>query len=370
MGLITIGQRPPGPQLEPASQRESGGPKTGVAVTNEKVPGINHARIEFGHPPSANKFAASPEALLAAQDFEIEGLLEHDRNGLSNAAPSCPYPILGAADNIREILRNHSISQLILLDLSAGKYWVRRLTQHCEAAGVRLLAVHNLDAYFNHKVTTLEDDGLRVLCLREEPLESPLNRFFKRVLDLTLALPIVLIILPISTFIVWVLQRLHSPGPIFFNQVRTGMLGQPFTMLKYRTMHPNNQSEARQASKDDPRIYTAGRWMRKFSVDELPQVFNVLRGDMSMVGPRPHLPEHEEMFVRVMSRYPIRRFIRPGLTGWAQVNGFRGEIHSESDIQKRVEADIHYLENWSFSMDCLIILKTLKQCLFPPTSAY
>ena len=110
--------------------------------------------------------------------------------------------------------------------------------------------------------------------------------------------------------------------------------------------------------------------MRRFSVDELPQFVNVLLGDMSVVGPRPHLPKHEELFVKVMSKYVIRRFIRPGLTGWAQVNGFRGEIHSESDIQKRVEADIHYIENWSFSLDCLIILRTAKHCLFPPRSAY
>jgi putative colanic acid biosynthesis UDP-glucose lipid carrier transferase len=96
----------------------------------------------------------------------------------------------------------------------------------------------------------------------------------------------------------------------------------------------------------------------------------VLKGEMSVVGPRPHLPKHEEIFVQMMSKYFIRKFIRPGITGWAQVNGYRGEIHAETDIQRRVEADIHYLENWAFSFDCLIILKTIKHCLFPPRSAY
>jgi exopolysaccharide biosynthesis polyprenyl glycosylphosphotransferase len=370
IGLIMMTPGFPNFRAEPAFQWTHEGPNAGVPVSQENILGLSHASVELGQGCAAEELAASAETVQGSQDIELEDFLQHDRNGSSSTAHSCPYPILGAADNIDEILRNHSISQLILLDLSAGKHWVRTLTQHCEAAAVRLLAVHNLDAYFNHKLTTLEDDGLRFVCLREEPLESPVNRFFKRVLDLALALPIAIFVLPVTTFLVWTLQRLHSPGPIFFRQVRTGMMGQPFTMLKYRTMHSNNRNEAKQASKNDPRIYAAGRWLRKFSVDELPQVFNVLRGEMSVVGPRPHLPEHEEMFVRVMSRYPIRRFIRPGLTGWAQVNGFRGEIHSEIDIQTRVEADIHYLENWSFSMDCLIILKTVKQCLFPPPSAY
>src|SRR5208283_5873953 len=111
----------------------------------------------------------------------------------------------------------------------------------------------------------------------------------------------------------------------------------PFSMIKYRTMHPNNHNPAKQASKDDPRIYPAGKWLRKLSIDELPQFVNVLRGDMSVIGPRPHLPAHDEMFARAMRRYLIRKFIQPGITGWAQVNGFRGEIHSETDIKKRVE---------------------------------
>jgi putative colanic acid biosynthesis UDP-glucose lipid carrier transferase len=148
------------------------------------------------------------------------------------------------------------------------------------------------------------------------------------------------------------------------------MMGRPFQMLKYRTMYPDQHEEGKQASRSDPRIFPAGRWLRKLSIDELPQFINVLYGQMSVVGPRPHLGEHEELFAAVMKRYVIRRFIRPGLTGWAQVNGFRGEIHSERDIQRRVEADIHYLENWSFSLDCLIVLKTIKQCILPPRSAY
>jgi exopolysaccharide biosynthesis polyprenyl glycosylphosphotransferase len=281
-----------------------------------------------------------------------------------------PFPVLGTIDRMDEILRQHSITQVIVLDLSLGSKWISQMAQLCEGAGVRLLAIHDLNAYFNHNTTTFEDDGVRFIGLREEPLESPLNRFVKRLLDLTIALPVVVLVLPFTTLLVAILQRFQSPGPVFFVQERNGMLGHPFKMFKYRTMHLNHNSEARQASKNDSRIFPAGKWLRKLSIDELPQFINVLRDDMSVIGPRPHLPEHDEMFARVMKRYLIRKFIQPGITGWAQVNGFRGEIHSESDIQKRVEGDIYYLENWSFSLDCLIILKTIKHCILPPRSAY
>src|SRR5262249_26312014 len=152
-------------------------------------------------------------------------------------------------------------------------------------------------------------------------------------LDLAIAVPVVVVLLPVATVLVWLAQRLQSPGPVFFKQVRTGMLGRTFNIYKFRTMHPNGQDEAQQASRHDPRVFTAGSWMRKLSIDELPQFLNVIHGDMSVIGPRPHLPKHDELFAKAMRRYFIRRFIRPGITGWAQVNGFRGEVRSESDIQ-------------------------------------
>jgi putative colanic acid biosynthesis UDP-glucose lipid carrier transferase len=283
---------------------------------------------------------------------------------------SAPFPVLGTLDKTSEILKESAITQVILLDLTAGAEQVRRLTQTCENAAVRLLALHDLNNYFNHSTTVFEDDGMRFIGLRDEPLESPFNRLLKRTLDLALALPVAVLILPLASIVVCLLQLWQSRGPIFFQQARVGMMGRPFKMYKFRTMHPNGHNEAKQACKDDPRVYPAGYWLRKLSLDELPQFLNVLKGDMSVVGPRPHLSQHDEAFTKVMRKYVIRRFIPPGITGWAQVMGFRGEIHSELDVQKRVEADIYYLENWSFSLDCLIVLKTVKYCILPPKSAY
>lgn len=281
-----------------------------------------------------------------------------------------PLPILGTLDDIGDIVRSKAITQLIVLNLSLGSKRVREITQVCEDHAVRLLALHDLDAYFNHDTVVFEDEGIRFIALREEPLESPLNRFIKRSLDLAIAIPVILLILPICALIVWLIQILRSPGPIFFKQVRSGMMGRPFLIYKFRTMHVYNPSEAQQATKNDPRVFPGGDWLRKLSIDEIPQFINVLLGDMSVVGPRPHLPDHDQAFMRVMRNYTIRRFIRPGITGWAQVNGLRGEIRTPRDIQRRVEADIHYLESWSFGLDGIIILKTIKQCAIPPKMAY
>jgi putative colanic acid biosynthesis UDP-glucose lipid carrier transferase len=279
-------------------------------------------------------------------------------------------PLLGSVDDLSRILQEHSISHLIVLDLMIGSERLLQITQICEGAAVRLLAVDNLDSYFNHNTMVFEDDGVRLIGLREEPLESPINRIIKRIMDLAIALPVVLLLLPFTSLFVYVCHRLQAPGPLLYKQKRSGLLGSTFMIYKYRTMYVNNDNEARQASRNDRRIFPLGVWMRKMSIDELPQFINVLFGDMSVVGPRPHMLQHDDMFIKIMRNYSIRRFVHPGITGWAQVRGFRGEIITEQDARNRVEADIYYLENWSLSLDFLIILKTIKQCLFPLRTAY
>jgi putative colanic acid biosynthesis UDP-glucose lipid carrier transferase len=272
-----------------------------------------------------------------------------------------------------QILTKEAITQVIVLDLSLGQERLRKMTQICEDAAVRLLALDRLDSYsdfFNHSTIIFEEDGMRVVGLREEPLESPVNRFLKRILDLVIAVPVVVLVLPFVTSLVWLFQSRQSPGPVMIRQERVGMMGQRFMMFKYRTMHVNHGDMARQASKHDERIYPAGRWLRRLSIDELPQFINVLLGDMSVVGPRPHLEQHEELWIQAMRNYVIRRFVRPGITGYAQVKGYRGEVHSNMDVQNRVEQDIYYLENWSFSLDMVIILKTVRHCVVPPRTAY
>jgi len=219
-------------------------------------------------------------------------------------------------------------------------------------------------------VTHFEDGGFRFIGLREEPLENPLNRFLKRAIDIAIALPVMLVIFPVLAVIVFVAHRLQSPGPLFHVQNRAGMQNRQFKIYKFRTMHPNNGELSRQASETDERVYPIGKWFRKLSIDEVPQFWNVLRGDMSIVGPRPHLIEHNQQFSKFLANYHVRTFVKPGITGLAQVRGFRGEARNNADIENRVACDIEYLENWNMSLECGIILRTFAQLIRPPRSAY
>jgi putative colanic acid biosynthesis UDP-glucose lipid carrier transferase len=156
---------------------------------------------------------------------------------------------------------------------------------------------------------------------------------------------------------------------VIYKQPRAGLQNQLFFIYKFRSMHLGNDDENRQASAADTRIFPAGRWFRRTSLDEIPQFLNVFRGEMSLVGPRPHLVQHNEQFARHMKSYYVRAMVKPGITGLAQVRGFRGEARSEQDIVKRIESDISYLETWSFSLDLVILARTAWQVLFPPKTA-
>jgi len=280
------------------------------------------------------------------------------------------YPLLGSLAEAEKVIREQNINQVVLLELPEEAEVYRRLMYELESQGVRLLILNNLEEKLNHPVWYLEDDGHHFIGLRQEPLESPLNRLAKRSLDIALALPVVIFVLPPVALIVWIIQRLHSPGPLLFHQIRAGLQNNQFEILKFRTMHVNNPSESRQASRDDERIYRGGRTLRRFSIDELPQFWNVLQGDMSLVGPRPHLLEHNEQFAKVIANFPIRMVVKPGITGLAQVRGFRGEARTTEAISHRLQSDLEYLENWRLTLDLVIIARTSLQMLVPPKTAY
>jgi putative colanic acid biosynthesis UDP-glucose lipid carrier transferase len=169
--------------------------------------------------------------------------------------------------------------------------------------------------------------------------------------------------------LVWLCQRLQSPGPLWHRQKRAGLQNRPFEILKFRTMHTGSGDETVQAKRGDARIYPLGRWLRRFSLDEIPQFLNVLSGEMSVVGPRPHLVEHNKQFAEVVQQYHLRTFIKPGITGLAQVRGFRGEARTLDDISARLQSDLIYLENWSLTLDFGIVLRTIWQMIRPPATA-
>jgi exopolysaccharide biosynthesis polyprenyl glycosylphosphotransferase len=280
---------------------------------------------------------------------------------------SWPTP-LGTLNDLERILTEHEISQVILLQLPEATSGFPVVLQALQNHGVRLIILSDLDEQLRHQVIPFDDDGLNFFALRHEPLENPFNRVLKRIVDLTVAIPAAIILLPLVAVIVKISQQLQSPGPLFYSQRRSGIQNQEFTILKFRTMHANGSPE-QQASDSDPRIFPAGRWLRRFSIDEIPQLLNVIRGQMSIVGPRPHLVEHNHEFAKVLSDYHIRSLVKPGITGLAQVRGFRGEAKQLPHIAARLRSDLVYLENWSLILDLSIILRTFWHLLFPPKTA-
>ena len=288
----------------------------------------------------------------------------------SVAKTSEGIPVLGKPDEIENVIREQGITQVILLEFPLFANAYQNVIQTCDQLGIRLLILSDLEEKLRHSVTHFEDGGFRFIGLREEPLENPLNRFLKRAIDVAIAIPIMVFVFPVMALMVFVSQRLQSPGPLFHVQRRAGLQNRQFEILKFRTMHSSNGELSRQASLEDERIYPLGKWFRKLSVDEVPQFWNVLRGEMSIVGPRPHLIEHNQQFSKYMANYHVRTFVKPGITGLAQVRGFRGEARNNTDIQNRVACDIEYLENWNLSLELAIIMRTFWHLVKPPHTAY
>ena len=212
-------------------------------------------------------------------------------------------------------------------------------------------------------------DDMELFTTYVSPLEDSLNRAVKRAFDLVVAV-LCLLLTSLLFPIVALIIKLQSPGPIFFKQKRTGFDGREFWMYKFRSMHVNADADRLQATEDDPRKYPFGNFMRKTNIDELPQFWNVLRGDMSIVGPRPHMLAHTEQYSRLIDKYMIRHFVKPGVTGWAQVTGFRGETQELWQMEGRVERDIWYIQHWSVWLDFRIIWRTIKTIFVCDKNAY
>ena len=208
-----------------------------------------------------------------------------------------------------------------------------------------------------------------ILAIHPYPLKNPINRLIKRTFDLLLS-TVMLVLSPLVIIPVAIGIKMSSPGPIFFVQKRTGYRGKAFNCYKFRTMRVNADSDTRQASKDDPRVTRFGTFLRRTSIDELPQFYNVWLGDMSIVGPRPHMVAQTEMYSELIDKYMLRHTIKPGITGWAQTHGFRGQTEELWQMEKRVELDVWYAENWTFFLDLKIIVNTILNALKGEDNAY
>jgi putative colanic acid biosynthesis UDP-glucose lipid carrier transferase len=209
-----------------------------------------------------------------------------------------------------------------------------------------------------------------VLSLREIPLDDIAHKFAKRTFDILFSLFVITCLMSWLTPLVAIIIKTESKGPVFFKQSRNGLDYKEFTCFKFRSMVPNTTAHLHQVKRGDLRITKIGRFLRKTSVDELPQFFNVLLGDMSVVGPRPHMVSHTHMYAERIDKFMVRHFVKPGITGLAQVSGYRGEVETEEDIKGRVRNDIYYIENWNIALDIRIISKTIANVFRGEEKAY
>lgn len=246
---------------------------------------------------------------------------------------------------------------------------IRRIMRYCNNNVVHFYYIPSFSHIFGHSVKFENLGDTIVFTNYEEPLTNLTNCFIKRTFDILISFCVLVCLLPFIPIIALII-KLQSPGPIFFKQLRTGLSGREFKCYKFRSMHVNKDADLVQATEHDPRKFAFGDFMRKSNIDELPQFFNVFIGDMSVVGPRPHMLHHTEVYRELIDKYMVRHFVKPGITGWAQVTGFRGETKELWQMEGRVQRDIWYIENWSIWLDMRIIGKTALQILVHDKNAY
>ena len=307
----------------------------------------------LGYNDTAKKLAEYFEE--DGNNTEILGYIENDENisELSN------YPILAGIEDTLKIAKDLDIQEIFSTITPEQNKGIYQLMKQSEKECIRFKIVPNLSVFITREVHIEFFGDLPILSLRSEPLDDVGNRIKKRTLDVIISLFTTVFILswllPILGLLIWI----ESGRPIFFKQLRTGKNKKPFYCYKLRSMKSNKDADLKQATQGDIRITKIGRILRKTSLDEFPQFINVLRGEMSLVGPRPHMEKHTSDYSKIVDGYMVRQFIKPGITGWAQINGYRGEINNPEQIEMRVNKDLWYLENWSLWLDVQILFLTI-----------
>ena len=263
--------------------------------------------------------------------------------------------VIGRIDNLSVILPENRLDE-IAITLGIGDYQkLEKIVAACEKSGVHTKFIPDYNGIIPTKPYTEDLLGLPVINIRYVPLTNSFNAFIKRLLDIVVTIVAIVAASPIM-LIVAILIKTTSKGPLIYKQERVGLHQKKFNMYKFRSMVVQEASEEKKewTTKNDPRVTKVGRFIRKTSIDELPQLFNILKGDMSIIGPRPERPYFVEKFKEEIPRYMVKHQVRPGLTGWAQVNGYRGD----TSIEKRIEYDLYYIENWTLGFDIKIFFMT------------
>jgi putative colanic acid biosynthesis UDP-glucose lipid carrier transferase len=319
--------------------------------------------------PNANRRPVKNVMILGYNDVakKLAGYLEQEATNKvvgfcdkqENVKELTHYPILSDVSGAMKMSRQYEVNEIYSTIAPEHNDHVYQIMQQADRECIRFKLIPDMTLFRKEHGHLNYVKDMPVLSFRSEPLESSRSQYRKRIFDVSVSLLVTIFILswliPIITLLIW----LESRGPIFFVQMRSGKNNKPFPCIKFRSMKVDNEHESRQVTKNDDRLTRVGKFLRKTNLDEFPQFINVLRGEMSIVGPRPHMLQHTESYSQKIEQYMVRQFMKPGITGWAQVNGFRGETKSLDQMEKRVEHDLWYMENWSLWLDVRIIFMTI-----------
>lgn len=306
--------------------------------------GINNATDNF-----IQKIESSPDL-----GYEIAGYFD--------MAPKSQMNItyLGNFKKVSKYFNEAVPDEALIMLSDRTQPHMEHLIAICERWGIKFSIIPNMFSSFSSRIYISSFDGIPVMGMRSVPLDKTVNKVIKRLLDIIISLLMLIVLSPLMLFTA-VTIRLTSPGKIIFKQQRVGLGQKPFTMYKFRSMREETESDISSTEKNDPRCTKFGRFIRKYSIDELPQLFNVLKGNMSLVGPRPEIPYYVKEYRKSVPLYMVKHYVKPGITGWAQVNDLRG---SDTSIEERIRHDIYYIEHWSVLFDIKILFRTLTKGIF------
>ncbi|MFI2744572.1 undecaprenyl-phosphate glucose phosphotransferase [Zhouia sp. PK063] len=279
-------------------------------------------------------------------------------------------PWLGKIEDIHDIVQKYPVNEILITHADYSTQDIKALSKFVDKAGIRIRIIPDYHYHFQNKYEFKQFGNIPTVSLRKEPLEETHNKLMKRLFDIAFSSFVLVFICSWLFPLLAILVKLSSKGPVFFKQERMGRDRKPFYCLKFRSMAVNKDADQMQATKNDMRVTGIGKILRKTSLDEFPQFWNVFKGQMSIVGPRPHMMKHNEEYGEMIDNYLVRQLIKPGITGWAQINGYRGGIETDSDIKNRVAYDIWYLENWSFWLDVKIVYFTVWNVIKGEENAY
>ena len=324
-----------------------------IALRNIRTRGMNLKHmILVGYSSAAEAFIDrvkdNPE-----WGYQINGILD------DNYGPGTDYrgvKVIGSCQDLNDILEANKQDE-IAITLGLDEYYkLRSVVAACEKSGVHTKFIPDYGNIIPTRPYTEDLLGLPVVNIRHVPLTDNFNRLVKRTMDIAGSLVCIVLFSPVMLFTALMI-KITSRGPLIFTQERVGLHNRPFKMYKFRSMLVQSEEKEKKGwtTRNDPRVTPFGRFIRKTSIDELPQLFNVLMGDMSLVGPRPERPQYVEKFREEIPRYMVKHQVRPGMTGWAQVNGYRGN----TSIRKRIEYDLYYIENWTVGVDLKILILTV-----------